>query len=139
MKTPREILFTRHQSAAPQLDSIRQQVVDQQRRAAGRKISEPSHNFIMKAWLELIWPCRRIWTGLAVVWVLLAIINISQGDSAQPVMAKTPSTREMVVMFRDQQKLLNELLADRATPPDVERPRSFAPKPRTENSALMTA
>jgi len=133
MKTPREILFTRNQSAAPQLDAIRQQVIEQQCRAAGREVSEPSIGLLAKAWLELIRPCRKIWAGLAVVWVLLAIINLSQRDPSPPVMAKTTSPREMAAMFQDQQELLNDLLADRATPPDAERPRTFAPKPRTES------
>jgi hypothetical protein len=139
MKTPRELLFARHQSAAPKLDAIRQQVVEQRCHDAGREASEPSVSFIAKAWMELIWPCRRIWTGLAIVWVLLAVVNISQRDPSQPVLAKNTSTREMVVMFRDQQKMLNELLADRALPPEAERPRTFAPKPRTETGGLLTA
>jgi hypothetical protein len=136
MKTPRELLFTRHQSAAPKLDAIRQQVIEQQCRTVRRDITESSIHFITQAWMELVWPCRRIWTGLAVVWVLLAIINISQRDSSPAVMAKTTSTREMVTMFRDQQKMLNELLADRALPVEAERPRTFAPKPRTESNEI---
>jgi hypothetical protein len=139
MKTPRELLFARHQTVAAKLDAIRQQVIEQQCQVAGRQSSEPSLSFFAKAWMELIWPCRRIWTGLAVVWVLLAIVNFSQRDPSQPVMAKNTSTREMVAMFRDQQKLLNELLADRARPPEAERPRIFAPKPRTENGEFVTA
>jgi hypothetical protein len=133
MKTPRELLFTRHQSATPKLDRIRGQVIGQQCRGVDRGASAPSIGFLANAWLELIWPCRRIWTGLTVVWVLLVAVNISQREPSPPALAKSTTPQEMAGVFRDQQKLLNELLADRGLPVEADRPRVFAPKPRTES------
>jgi hypothetical protein len=145
MKTPREILFGRHQNVAPKLDAIRCEVV------AGlnhqdTKAQSPAINLVSwclggsnKLWLELVWPCRRIWTGLAAVWILLFIVNFSQRDGSPTMMAKSAPTAEMMMAFRDQQKLLNELLADRSPSADAGRPRIYSPKPRTEITELLAA
>ena len=145
MKTPREILFGRHQAATPKLDAIRREVMAGLNHQ-GTKAQSPTASLVSwflggsnKLWLELVWPCRRIWTGLAAVWILLFIVNFSQRDGSQTMMAKSAPTAEMMMTFRDQQKLLNELLADRSLPADAERPRIFSPKPRTETIELLTA
>lgn len=142
MKTPREILFDHHQAAVPKLDAIRREVV-----AELNNEDAKTQSFLTsfaplrlccsnKLWLELVWPCRRIWTGLAAVWVLLAVVNFSQHDSSQIVMAKSATPAAMMMTFRDQQKILNELFADRSLPAEVVRPRIFSPKPRTETMRL---
>jgi len=91
-----------------------------------------------KTWQELVWPCRRIWTGLAAVWVLLFIVNVSQRDRSHLVQAK-PATAGMMMSYHDQQKLLNELFADRSQPADAEPPKTFSPKPRTETLIIFAA
>lgn len=144
MKTPRDILFARHQAAAPKLDAVRREVVAE---LNNKDAKTPSFRFnfaplrlgcLGKLWLELVWPCRRIWTGLSAVWILLFIVNFSQRDGAQTAIGKSTPPAEMMTTFRDQQKMLNELLADRSLPADVERPRIYLPKPRTETLGLLT-
>jgi hypothetical protein len=145
MKTPRDILFARHQTAAPKLDAIRREVVNV---AADVNRRKPVREFTFAATLakavaipfqELIWPCLRIWTGLAAVWILIFIVNFFQRDSSHTMMAKSAPTAEMMMTFRDQQKLLDELLADHSPPMDAERPKIYSPKPRTETTELLTA
>jgi hypothetical protein len=133
MKTPRDILFTRHQAAITKLDAIRQQVIQTRFPSGG----EVRVSFVLRLWLELVLPCRRIWTGLAAVWLLLVIVNVSQRDGAATVMAESSSSTEMMLTFREQQKLLDEFLAGLALPVDVERPRNFQPKPRTEITKII--
>jgi len=137
--------LARHQTAAPKLDAIRREVVAELNNQATRK---PSRSASFVTWLlgcsntlcvELVWPCRRIWTGLAAVWVGILIVNFSQRDGSQTVIAKSSPPMEMMMTFRDQQKLLNELFADRSLPVDVERPRIYSPKPRTETLESLTA
>jgi hypothetical protein len=144
MKTPREILLARHRTAEPKLDAIRRSVVLELNNE-GAKTQSFWFSFVPlrlccldKLWLELVWPCRRIWTGLAAVWVLLAIVNFSQRDSSQVYLAKSSSPAAMTMTFRDQQKILNELFADRSLPAEADRPRVFSPKPRTETMRLET-
>jgi hypothetical protein len=146
MKTPRDILFARHQNTSPKLDAIRQSTVAAvcDRRASTndareRRSQTAATRILQTFWRELIFPCRRIWTGLAAAWILILIVNVSQRDGSQLMMAKSAPTAEMMMTFRDQQKLLNELLADRSPPMDAGRPRIFSPKPRTETTELLTA
>jgi hypothetical protein len=145
MKTPRDILLERHQTVAPKLDIIRRELVnvaaDVNRRKPVRELTFAAMlaKAITLPFQELIWPCRRIWTGLATVWILIFIVNFSQRDGSQTMIVKSAPTAEMMMTFRDQQKLLNELLADRSPPMDAERPRIFSPKPRTETAELLTA
>src|ERR1035437_1117359 len=158
MKTLRDILFARHQAAMPKLDAIRQSTVatgcdrristDCAHERRSQTAATTQNRLISlvtsllccsnKLWLELIWPCRRIWTGLATVWILIFVANVSMHDGSQTVIAKS-STTEMIMTFRDQQKFLNELFAGRSVPVDAERPRIFSPKPRTETMKLLTA
>jgi hypothetical protein len=144
MKTPREILLARHQSTTPKLDAIRRSVVlelnneDAKTQSFLSRFAPLRLCCLDKIWLELVWPCRRIWTGLAAVWVLLAIVNFSQRDNLPVHLAKSSSPAAMTMTFRDQQKMLNELFADRSLPAEAVRPRIFSPKPRTETTRLET-
>jgi len=145
MKTPHDILFTRHQSNAPKLDAIRREVVaglnHQDTKAQSWAVNLVSWCLggSNNLWLELIWPCRQIWTGLATIWILIFIVNFAQRDGSQTMIAKSTPSPEMMMTFRDQQKWLDELLTDRSFPTDVERPRIFPPKPRTETMKPLTA
>jgi hypothetical protein len=85
----------------------------------------------------MFFPCRRIWTGLAAVWVLLCLVNFSQRDGSPAAGAKSPPPAAMLMTWRDQQKLLNELFADRSGPAEAEPPKIFQPKPRTKNSKVV--
>ena len=144
MKTPRDILYARHQSTAPKLDAIRHEFVTELNNQATKKQSRPESLVASlldgsnKLWLELVWPCHRIWTGLAAVWMLIFIVNVSQRDQVSSVTGKPVRYGEMIMSLQAQQRWVNELLADRSTPPDADRPRNFAPRPRTENDKMMT-
>ena len=138
MKTPRDLLLARHQSATAKLDALRQAVVADLNRPGAQaqrfpfQFASVGRGWIRQVWLELVWPCRRTWAGLAAVWVVLLLINVSQHDSAPVGMAKSSLPATLQVTFRDQQKMLNDLFADRSPMPDADRPRIFLPKPRTE-------
>ena len=144
MKTPREILLSQHRNAEPKLDTIRREVVGELNNQGTKEQSFPA-SFVTsllgcsnKLWQELFLPSRRIWSGLATVWVLLFLINFSQRDRSPMDMTKSSTTAETMTTFRDQQKLLNELFADRSLPVDAEPRRIFSPKPRTETMRLET-
>jgi hypothetical protein len=145
MKTPREILLARHRAAVPQLDAIRRSVVAELNRPATREqnflasLVAGLRNGCNPLWRELVWPCRRVWTGLAVVWILILAVNFSQRDRTSAALVKSTPTAGMMMTFSDQQKMLNELFADRSLPAEAERPRIFSPKPRTEAANFLTA
>jgi len=126
MKTPRELLLARHQAANAKLDVLRREIVARQAAAPDRP------GFLARLWLELIWPCRRTWTGLAAVWLLIIAANLSLREP-RPALAQRNPEPQIMMSYQVQEKMLNDLLADRAAPPDVERPRFFKPGPRSES------
>jgi hypothetical protein len=138
MKMPRDILLEKHRSAAPKLDAIRREVVEELNNQETKEQSRPD-TFVTwllccsnKLWLELIWPCRRIWTGLAAVWILIFVFNFSQRDPAELMARKTPPpSPEMILAFRQQQRLLAELIGSSETRA-AEPPKPFLPQPRSE-------
>ena len=89
-------------------------------------------NVFFNCWLELIWPCRRIWTGLAAVWIALFIFNFSQRDPSELMARKSPPpSPEMILAFRQQERLLAELIGPNETRA-AEPPKPFLPQPRSE-------
>lgn len=144
MKTPRDILLERHQAAAPKLDAIRREVVnvaaDVNRRSQpvrGLTFAAMLANAIRLSFLELVWPCRRTWAGLAAVWVALFIFNVSQRDKSELAARKLPPpSPEAIMAWRQQERLLAELIGPSA-PGDAERQKIFLPKPRTENAQAV--
>ena len=135
MKKPRDILFARHVNAEPKLDAIRREMV------AGlnhQDTKTPSLSFRLvswclggfrKLWQELYFPSRRIWSGLATVWALILLVNFAERE---PVPAGKISAAPVMISFREQQRWMNELFAERAPVADAEPPKTFSPKPRTE-------
>ncbi|HEX5399656.1 MAG TPA: hypothetical protein VFY06_11480 [Verrucomicrobiae bacterium] len=135
MKTPRDILLERHHAAAPRLDAIRRSVVRELNNQATKKRSLSAGLVALflgcsnAVWSELILPSRRVWAGLAAVWLLIFAVNLSMRDrSPSGVMASAPP--QMMLTFRQQEQLLTELLgpdevrvAEPATP-SLPRPRS---------------
>ena len=141
MKTPREILLERHQAAAPKLDAIRQSAVAAvcDHRISDERRSQTATMILKTFWLELVWPCRRIWTGLAAVWVLIFVFNLSQRDPSELMARKSSPTPEMILAFQQEEMLLNKLLGPNE-PSAAEKPKTFPPRPSSERRIeTMTA
>ena len=139
MKTPRELLLARHQSATPKLDAIRQAVIAGTVGDRTGKNSRPTvwpQRLASSIWHELILPCRPVWTGLAAVWILLIGINVAQRDTTSPPL-KPASAQELLITFKIQQRLMAELQSDHGTAPDADRPKSVSPQPRSQSARLF--
>jgi anti-sigma factor RsiW len=95
----------------------------------------------LREWLrDVIWPCRRIWAGLAAVWLMILAGNLSLHEHPQAVMAKSSRvSQEMIMAIKDRQNILAELLADHSLPRDADRQKFFLPKPRTERVIILNA
>ena len=91
-------------------------------------------------WRDVIRPRRHFWAGLAVVWAVILAGNFSLHDHSQTRAAQSsPPLQEMVTSFKEQQKILAELLADHSAPRDAARQKFFPPGPRTESVTILTA
>jgi hypothetical protein len=137
MKTPREILLARHRAVEQKLDDIRQDVVGELNNKASKTQSLPS-SLVSRLvscpnaiWRELIWPARRVWAGLAVVWLLILAVNVSMRDHSEIKVAKSTPSPEVIMAFRQQQQLLNELIGP-DDPPVAEAPKTYSPRPASE-------
>ena len=110
--------------------------------AAGRP--EPTRRLTpataLSEWLkDVIWPCRRVWGGLAAVWMVILAGNLSLREHPQTFMKKSsPTPQEMIMAIKDRQSILAELLSDHSLPHDADRQKFFLPKPRTERVIVLT-
>jgi hypothetical protein len=140
MKTPREILLARHSQIEPKLDAIRQQalaalprVKEVEETQVSRSEGFSSGSVLRKVWLELIWPSRRAWAGMATLWVAVLAVNLAmKANSPAGTVVRSAPAREVVRAFAEQQRLLTELLpptepAPLQPPQRSERPRSERP------------
>ncbi len=122
MKTPRDLLFDTHRAAVPQLDRIRAEVVAQ----LSPRDETPRASLLFaaarKLWEEIVSPCRRAWTGFAVVWIALLGVHLATPRSvvkAVPIPASA---------FEQRRQLLAELLqpprAELRKPPALPPPQA---------------
>jgi len=89
-------------------------------------------------WQQLIWPSRRIWAGLTAVWVLLLVTNVSMRDSSQIAVVRTSPTPEMIMSFRQQEKILAELIGPNETRNSLP-PKPSLPRPSSERKFEIPA
>jgi hypothetical protein len=81
----------------------------------------------LKLWQELVWPCRRIWAGMAVVWVAVLICNRSMEETPRVAFDRSPATTsEMAKVLKEQKQMLSQLLgsATAAQSADLPQPHS---------------
>jgi anti-sigma factor RsiW len=95
---------------------------------------------IIEWWHDMIWPCRRIWAGLVVGWVVILAVNFSMRDNSQTkAMKSSPPSPEMIMAFQQQERLLAELIGPSETH-NAEPPKLFLPQPRSQRRiGLLTA
>jgi len=92
-----------------------------------------------RLWLELIWPARRIWAGLAAVWLALVLFNFSQAGGRDALTAKsTVPAAEVRRALQERQVLLTELLGQPPAAAPAEPPRRSPPhQPRSERRVTL--
>lgn len=137
MKTPRELLFERHRASEAKLDSLRREVlsvVAKDRHSASRKTKGFNPAEIPSLlWRELVLPCRRVWMGLAAVWLVILALNFAARDTS-PTLAKSspPPSPEMLAAVQNQKRLLAEMLQDQTKTSDADRPKPSPLSPQSE-------
>jgi hypothetical protein len=135
MKTPREILMARHQSASPKLDDLRKTVVG---RLDDQTAKERSSLFVSlclcclkNMWRELILPSRRLWAGLAAIWLIIAAANVSLHDHSSTAMA---SASPQVIMSLPQEERLLAELSGPGEPAVAEPQKPYTPRPSSRRA-----
>ena len=86
----------------------------------------------------ILWPCPQAWAGLAAVWLIILALNFATGEKPTTVAKKQPPpTPEMLMVLKEQEKMLAELLTERSEPREAERPKPATPSPRSERRREM--
>lgn len=136
MKTPREILLNRHRPAETKLDAVRKSALDAAFPSAARNVETRApfpRRLVWVLWRELIFPCRRVWAGLAAAWVVLLVLNLPHDGRNSQVLAQiTPPNREVQALLREQREMLTQFVEPSVPSPAVPSkttvPRSEIPQ-----------
>ena len=79
-----------------------------------------------------LWPHPRAWAGLAAVWLAILAINFATRGKADAVATRKPLTSpEVIITWKEQQRLLAELIGPMEVPV-ANRLKSSPPRPRSE-------
>ena len=129
MKTPREILLSRHQSANTKLDDRRTKALSTAFSNApctarhGRMEGLLPVRAALAVWRELIWPCRRAWAGMAALWVVMWGLNLGLADTQKAdLSAPSASVSALFEALEEQRRVLAELIPPASSQP-AEPPR----------------
>lgn len=137
MKTPREILLHRHQTADAKLNQIRREVIAEMAKPSVARGNGLPLRALLTLWHELIWPCRRTWAGLAAVWVVLLALQLVSRDPKEVVARKTPPPSPEMLMVLRQQRLFLAELVERPVPRGADRPKAVPVRPRSQRQEEM--
>ncbi len=125
MKTPREVLFERHQSAQPKLDAVRQETLTALGESSAEvrpreSVSEPCapkwipalHPPERPGLRELLLSFRWHLVGMSAVWLLVVLLNLDQSPTlAQNIVKENiPSPQRLLASLRENRRQLLELI-----------------------------
>ena len=137
MKTPRELILERHQSAEAKLKAIRAEDLAACTRSAAQASRQRQPSISLSAiarqfWQETFWPWRRVWAGVAASWLVILALNLATGDTPRTASIKPPRPDpEVLAVLQQQEQLLTQLLGPGA-PPLVSRLRTPGPRSAAE-------
>jgi anti-sigma factor RsiW len=110
------------------------------RPGSARWVIQPTPILALREWCQaVIWPCRRQWAALALVWMMIFAGHYSLRDhSPFRALKSAPPSQALILAFQERQTILAELLTDHSASREADRPKSFSPKPRTERVRILT-
>jgi hypothetical protein len=98
---------------------------------------------LRRRFVSVLWPHPIAWGGLAAVWILIFVVNISIQDKPAAMAEKvSPPSPEVIGVSPQQQRLYAQLMGFQLTgagdSSDPDRQKSVAPKPRSERIDFET-
>ena len=114
MKTPREVILERYQSAETRLAEIRKEdLAARARQSRSDSNAESGGAFlVLRFWRESLRPFRRVWLGLATVWIVIAAVKFSTPEvrSARYAVPQPQPNQAVLSALHDQRRLMDQLL-----------------------------
>ena len=138
MKTPREVLISKHQSAQPKLDLLRQQLVSRLPGAESEQ-AHPHSAFHQgrerSAWLQLLQTLRWHLAGLSAVWVLIALLrfNGTEVESTPIAQVSNEPPRTAIALLKENRRQIVEL----GDSPSSSVPPAAPASPKSRRSAIQ--
>jgi hypothetical protein len=89
-------------------------------------------------WREWLWPSPVAWVGLACIWVVILMLNVSSRPSAaerQLAKQSPASSPDVALALAQQRRELAQLLGSPVEPP-VETKRRYPPGPQSESGRV---
>jgi hypothetical protein len=141
MRTPREILLSRHVPTNPRLDAIREQVLAAE---CGQAVGsdQTAGRVRIAPWHARFWPSPWAWAGLAAAWVLTLTLHILVSSNANRMeMARTSKIPSAAIqMALAEQRLLIGTLTQKPSPQEPPQPRDpVRQSPRSERRSREQA
>ena len=140
MKSFRDLILKRHQSAEEKLDRLWAEslgpALSQRRTPVRRYGVEVVRTWARTLWSELVWPCRRAWSGMAALCLVALALQWSAREprlagavEARRAAPIAPATR---LMLAEQFRLEAELLGLNAPPGVTTKSKSGQTWPRSD-------
>jgi hypothetical protein len=122
MKSPREMLLSRHAAIKPKLDALSQSALDAfARKERPRLISRLS---------EWLWPSPLAWASVAAAWIVVLALNAAVADLRNvPLVAGNPTDPATKEALQTQRALYAELVREEPTK------AASLPRPRSDKSS----
>jgi hypothetical protein len=117
MKTPRELLLKKHESARPKLDRITRDVV-RQTAPEETAASQPATR-----WTDWLWPSPAAWGAVAAAWLVVIGLNAASAEPRQKQNIVAKHSPETLQALREQRQLFVELVTPAIRDPEPVRPR----------------
>jgi hypothetical protein len=136
MKTPREILFQKHQAVESKLDAIRKTVVEEGQRVAVSKTRvADTATLPVLSWREFLISLRWHVGGMGAAWLVIVLLNLNMSHSTNlastlPV-AKIPAPQIILASLRENRRELLEMIQP-AESHEARPAKLFPPQPRSE-------
>ncbi|EEF59611.1 hypothetical protein [Pedosphaera parvula] len=135
MKTPREVLFEKHQGIESKLDAVRAEalaeVCDGKSKCAAHPDALMQKPQTLSWFGEFLQSLRPHFVGLTGVWLIILGVHFATRDSS-PMLAEAPApSPEVIATLKEQKQLFTQLIGSPESPQPVD-PALLERRPRSE-------
>jgi hypothetical protein len=115
MKSPREVLFEKHQGIESKLDAVRAEALTESfdgKAKTSSNSTEFAQSRTTSSWfVELLQSLRPHFVGLAGVWLIILGVHFATRETSSPMLAEAPApSPEVIATLKEQKQLFTQLI-----------------------------